>query len=390
MNTKKYRTKTQFLDRDNGRITGEWLIGIDLGYSAVKLFSPNSVDSFPSYARRVNNDFQFAGKAPENAILYRDNSTKQLWLVGEVAQNTMETGDTSDSEATLYGRERYDSPLFKVIMQVGLGIGMLGNEYAAPAPEDKIIIQTGLPQRYLDDDTELIIEAFAGEHNFSLKLGDGEWMDFRLKIDAENVFVLSQPKGSLFSVCINQDGKFNQNAKKYLSSSVIVFDPGFGTLDLFPINSGVVGTGETYADLGMKRVLQETSRLIQDKYKTSIPVPAMQKYLEVGTVRCFDKKNFSSKEVPFDTLLAEASNKVCEEAIARMAGALNLVDYNYLIITGGTGAAWFHRIRDKFANFSTLTLLQGNCNDETLPGIYSNVRGYYYYRLSKRKKELTA
>lgn len=384
MNTKNFRTKTEYIERNNGHIDGIWEIALDIGYSAVKLFSPNAVASFPFYARRISSELQYASQTPESSIMFRDLDTDEMWIVGEVAQNTMTTGDTSDSESSLYGRDRFDHPMFKVIAKTGLGIAMLENKFGKPG-NDKIVVQTGLPERYMSDEADLS-ESLSGSHNFALKIGAKDWITFRFRISRDDIYVMSQPKGTLFSVCIDRNGKFHKDAAKYLSSSVLVFDPGFGTLDLFPILSGVVGKGETYSDLGMKRILQETSKLIEKNYDESIPVPAMQKYLEKGVVRhVINKKNFDSKEYPFDKLLSAANTKVCNEAIERMCGAINLVDYNYLIITGGTGAAWLYNIRDRFKNFSTLTILNGNQNDD-LSFIYSNVRGYYLYRFNKLGK----
>lgn len=387
MNTRRFRTRTEFIERNNGKIPGVWEIALDLGYSAVKTFSPNGIACFPSYAKRIDDSFQFAGNAPRESIVYRNLDTDEMWVVGEVAQNIMISGDTSDSEASLYGRERYSNAMYSVISDVGLGIASMENQYGAPG-KDRIVIQTGLPEKYMGDEYELK-DSLSGTHNFALRLGNGEWKKFHINVNKDDVFVMSQPKGTLFSVCINKDGRFHQDAAKYLSSSILVFDPGFGTLDLFPIVSGVVGKGETYSDLGMKRVLQETSKLIKENYNVDIPVPSMQKYLESGVVRYVNKKTFESKEYPFDKLLAEANNKVCDEAINRMVSAINLIDYNYMIVTGGTGAAWLYNIQEKFKNFSTLKIINGNQNDE-LPFIYSNVRGYYLYRFNKLGKEMGA
>lgn len=387
--TSNFRTKTDFRRRNNGHIDGIWEVALDIGYSAVKLFSPNMVARFPSYAKRVDPNFSFAGETPDKSILYKDLSTGEMWLVGEVAQNIMTSGDTSDSEASLYGRERYSSAMFHVLAEVGLGLAMqtveLTDKNGMPVTlspgKDKIVVQTGLPEKYMDDEEDLK-EALAGRHDFAIKIGDGAWDEYSFNLELKNVFVISQPKGSLFSVCISKNGQFHQDASKYLSSSVIVFDAGFGTLDIFPINSGVVGSGETFSDLGMKRILQETSKGIKDTYKVDIPVPAMQKYLSTGTVRYMDKKNFTSKEYGFGDILAEASEKICEEAITRTAGVLNLLDYNYLIVTGGTGAAWYNQITEKFKNFDTLQIIKGSQNDD-LPFVYANVRGYYFYRFNK-------
>ncbi len=385
MSVQKYKTKTEFIPRNNGRLPGIWESGIDIGYSAVKLYAPNKVAGFPSYARRVDSSFQFAGTPPKDAILYKDLDTNENWLVGGVAQEIMASGDTTDSESSLYGRERYNSAMFRVICRAGLGLSMMANHIMqGPAKTDRLVVQTGLPEMYMNDETDLR-DALSGEHHFSLKIGSDPWYDFSFELKNSNIFLMPQPKGTLFSVCIGRDGNFVPDAEKYLSSSVIVFDPGFGTLDLFPINSGVVGHGETYSDLGMKRVLQETSKGIKEKYNVDIPVPFMQKYLETGMVRYLDKKSLVSKEYPFEDILYEASEKVCEEAIGRMMGTLQLIDYNYLIVTGGTGSAWYPYIENKFKELSTLKLIKGNQNDN-LPFIYSNVRGYYLYCYKKLLK----
>lgn len=380
MKTKDFRTKTEIIPRKNKKKDGAWVIGLDIGYSSVKTFSPNIVASFPAYARRVDDDFKFIGENPESSIIYKDLKTGDMWLVGEIAQNTMITGDTSDSENTLYGRDHYSSLMFDVIAKVGLGLGMLNNEFGS-VNDDEIIVQTGLPEKYLDDADE-ITEVLAGDYNFSLKIANNDEIKFSFTLPKENIFVMSQPKGTLLSACVNKDGQFRSDAETYLKSSVLVFDPGFGTLDLFAIVAGTVGKGETFADLGMKRVLQDTCRMIKSSYGVTVSVPEMQKYLENGYVKYFNKKTFESKEKPFGALLEEANKKVCEEAISRMMQSFNLMDFSYLIMTGGTGAAWLDIIRDKFKKLDTLQIINGNQNDN-LPFIYNNVRGYYFYRVMK-------
>lgn len=378
MDTKQYRTRTELnIERNNGQIPGIREIALDAGYSAVKLFSSNSVGVFPSYAKRVDEDFQFIAKAPEESIVYKNFDTGEEWLVGELAQNIMDAGDTSDSEASLYGRDRYMSPMFKVYTEVGLGLGMRTNKYGSPG-NDKIVVQTGLPERYMSDEKDLK-DVIAGRHHFAIKLGSEPWQKFDFEIDEPDIYVMSQPKGTLFSVCIGKDGKFRPETSDYLSSSVLVFDPGFGTFDLFPIVSGAVRPGETFSDLGMKRVLQETSKQIRKEFGIEIPVPAMQKYLATGVVKQFDKKTFKNVKHDISAILEKASKAVCEEAIERMVNVINMSDYNYLVITGGTGAAWLDILKERFGDDEDIKLLYGNQNDN-LDMIYSNVRGYYLYR----------
>lgn len=384
MGTKRFRTRTTIEPKNNGSLPGVFEIAIDAGYGGVKVISNNWNICFPAFAKRAEDGkIEFVGDAPESAILYKDLSSGELWIVGEFAQNMASAKDTTDSESSLFSRDRYTNPLFMVSVRVGLGLAVRKNEFNGYTGQS-VYIQTGLPEKYMNDADDLR-DALSGTHEFALKVGNNDWEEFSLNIDPKNVDIIPQPKGSLFSVCMDRKGQFVRDAQKYLRSSVLVFDSGFGTLDLFPIISGVVKGGETYPDLGMRRIMQETVNLIKEKYNVVTSVPAMQKNLETGLVRY--GKGFESKDYPFADLLDEANKKVCEEALNRVNNSLDLSQFDYIIITGGTGAAWLELIKDKFKKLSTITILYGNQNDN-LPLFFSNVRGYYLYRFNMLGREI--
>ena len=73
METKKYKTKTRIIGRRNIKVDGTWEIALDIGYSSVKLFSPNKIVSFPSYAKNVGTYIDWANGIPEDAIMYKEN-----------------------------------------------------------------------------------------------------------------------------------------------------------------------------------------------------------------------------------------------------------------------------------------------------------------------------
>lgn len=121
--------------------------------------------------------------------------------------------------------------------------------------------------------------------------------------------------------------------------------------------------------------------LIRDRYQKDISVPAMQKYLERGSFRFFEAATLTSMDVPLEDIITECSKKVCKEAVDKMMQVYKLYEYDYLIVTGGTGTAWFDQIKEHLKNMSTLTIVSGAQND-TLPGVFANVRGYYMFRYS--------
>ena len=385
INTSNYKTKTISLERKNVMVEGSWGIALDIGCSAVKGISPNAVYSFPSYARKITNDSIAFGTPAQTDIQYKDSVTGEIWAVGAFAQDMIVTDDSNDSIAGLYGRNRYFSPMFKVIARVGLALGMMQNDYGNPAGKN-LALQTGLPPAYLKSDTELIKEALSGEHNFEVKVGTRAWKQFSFTLPEENIRVMAQPMGTLLSIATDNNGRLVPDAKKYFASGMLIFDPGFGTLDVFNIRNRYIESYETFDNLGMKRVLQETADGIFDKYKVEITIPAMQKFLQEGNVTTFNRKEHKTKKEPFGDILEESSKKVCEEALNQICTIYNdLIDHQYLVITGGTGAAWKDTIKEYFGGMETLTVIEGNQNDN-LPYIFSNVRGYYMYQYSKLKK----
>ncbi len=385
INTSNFKTKTVSLERKNVMVEDTWGIALDIGYSAVKGISPNSVYSFPSYAKKVVNDSITFGTPAATDIQYKDSVTGEMWAVGGFAQDMIVTDDSNDSIAGLYGRNRYFSPMFKVITRVGLALGMIANDYGNPAGKN-LVLQTGLPPAYLKSDTELLKEAISGEHKFEIKVGTRAWKSFDFTLPEENIRVMAQPMGTLLSIATDNAGKLVPDAKKYFSSRMLIFDPGFGTLDVFNISNRLIESYETFDNLGMKRVLQETSEGIFDKYKVEITIPAMQKFLQDGNVTTFNRKERTTKREPFGDILEECSKKVCLEALDQVGTIYNnLIDHQYLVITGGTSAAWKEIISEYYGGMETLTIIEGNQNDN-LPYIFSNVRGYYMYQYSKLKK----
>ena len=375
LDTKKFRPDTVFQERKNGDNDKIWLIAADFGYSGVKIMSPTRIAWFPSYASRISVDRGFIGELPSTHIVYTNLENGEKWIVGKSAQDEISDRNTSITEKALFGRERYDDPMFHVIVEAGLAAGMMSGEYGNPAGKE-IYVQTGYPPAY-EADTDDLRDVIAGNHHFSLKIGNLPEQVFQFTILPENVYAMPQPMGSLFSVTVTMDGKRIPEMRNVMKSSCMVFDAGFGTLDLFPIKNGRLEDCQTNDNLGMKRVLKETASLLRKKHGIDVSVPALQKYLDTGKAR-YHRKNIS-RDIPFSDLLESASSRVCEEAVAWMTQMYGLYEYDYLIVTGGTSAAWMSYIKDAMKDMSTLKIVEGT-NGDTLPPVFSNVRGYFLYR----------
>ena len=386
INTNDFKTKTIFQPRQNPSVNGYWGIALDVGFSSVKTFSPNQVACFPSYARKLPRGQKFLGEADNRNILYRDENG-DVWLVGMYAQNMIHEDDSDSLSEGLFVKNRFSSPMFKVIARVGLALGMLTNQYGGPQGKN-LAVQTGLPPKHLEEYAPEIKEVLAGDHEYEIKIGNRNWEKVKYSLPLPNIRVM----GSLIAVSTDKNGNPVPNAKKkYLNGNVMVLDPGFGTTDIFNISERQV-TCDTWDDLSMNAVLQDVCNTLHDDpgYKVKMTVPAIQKCLEKGTVRIIDKKLRKAYDKSFATILAESSQRICDGMLAKLDETYKGMWYHdYLIVTGGLGAAWFDQIKEYYKGIETLKVISGMENDN-LDGIFSNVRGYYFNLLNTFKNPKVA
>lgn len=389
--TQDFRTKTVYKPTKNISVDGKWPIGLDIGYSGVKGFSPNAIFAFPSFAKNLGKNPTFYGEPDEDEILYRDDETKEIWRVGRNAEKMISERDTSNSQLELYGRDRYYTQMYTVIARAGIALGCLNNECGDYIADNEIVIQTGLPPAYKEADTGAITDVFADNHKFSIKTGRTRgYVSFNLNIERKNVRVMSQPEGTLMSIALDNNAKSLKGANRYFTSNIIFFDAGFGTFDLFDITSGTVHSKESFSDFGMRAVLEECCKKIYEEKGVVVRPQVMQNILERGeiTIQKRGRGTFASHTEPIADALEAASNEVCKRAVNKVIDTYaGLIDYKYLVLTGGTAAAWLDELKETFSQVQHLTIIPGNINCPDLDMIFCNVRGYYLYVVSALDRE---
>lgn len=379
MNTQDYKTKSIIEYRHIPSNPKYWAIGLDIGYSSVKGMSPNKYFCFPAYARKVPAD-RLTLKAPQSTdIRYREKSNDEIWTVGALAYDEVNSSEVMDSEAELFGRRRYFSPMFLVIARVGIALGMMNDPYGK-RENRRVKIQMGLPPKYMNDEDDLR-ESLVGHHEFEIKLGNQPWQSFDFTIEPEDIpKVMAQPLGALMSASIGKDGMQLPVARQYFSKNVIVFDPGFGTTDDYTITHGVVTGYETFPELGMREVFARTCHDIKKQYRVEIQIPELQNKLVDGTIKSMDRRLMKSTKHSFADILEKNSKEVCHETIEKLKTVHNyFIDTDYIIAAGGTYDAWASEFNQTFKDMEGLSIVPGNINDPSLSNVFDNVRGYYYY-----------
>ena len=379
--SRAFKTPMAYLPQDNLKKGDMWTLALDIGYSGVKGMSPNSTFCFPSFAREQ--DKSIIGNPTSTDILYKDEAGKQ-WIVGPLAQSLLRDNDTTDSHTTLYERNRYFSQMFLVLARVGMAFGLRRNVYGGPKDPKNIFFQTGLPPAYLNADSPLLIDALEGRHVFSVKIGQDDWEKHNIMITSDRINILEQPMGAVFSASKTDDGTTvnGPNGKPIVNDRILVLDGGFGTLDAISIfNRLVEDNMNSFSDLGMKAVIGLLSEKLLKQHGVEVSIHAMQKALEEGNVIKTNKRSRTQEILPIEDLLKACNKTICENAMNRIDAAYDyLSSHRYLLLAGGTCAAWRPLITQRYSKMTSLSIISADQNDRLGP-VFSNVRGYYLFRV---------
>ena len=376
MDTKVFATRAEKRCKDNPHIAGVHILGLDMGYSSPKCVYEGGNFMFPNFCQKITGEL--FGKLSKSDLIYEDIETGEKYCVGDMATKSI-SEDTLVAEDSLYGRNHYLHPNFIINLRTALGLALWNVE----TDGHDVFIQTGLPPAYMLQDEVYLRNAIERTHQFRLTSGD-ETKTFNLTFTKENVDVMYQPMGTFYSTVFDNNGNPTPAMAEYMNSNIMVFDGGFGTLDKFVVYEKELKNKSSDENLGMKRVLEEARELIRKDFGTDISIPAMQTCLKTGKIQVNDMVNLTTKTYAIDTYIEKANEIVREEAFESIKNYVFKI--KYLIMSGGTGAAWYNYFKERLKNVESLQVIQGNTNS-SLPMVYSNARGYYMYRLMQFKMQ---
>ena len=357
-----------------------WIIAVDIGFSSVKGLAPNKRFCFPSYVKKMNSSLM---SIDEEDIYYRDKDG--TYLIGTKAQDLVRADDTNDTDSS-FDRNRYFTKEFVILARTAVAIGLMNNEERGNQGQLRPFVQTGLPAAYLKADAPKIIAAFSQPGTYEIKIGSGKWLQFENTLKSSDINVTSQPAGTLNSILFDDNGEPRKQARQIMEKNIIIADIGFGTFDPYGVVNREKVLEESINNLGMKRVLEVASEYIYKEFNMDIKIPQMRKCMKDGYFKIVDIQQMTSKKIPLDNYIERACKEVATQAATKlyeMAGYFQ--DYDILVVTGGTGAAWFDYFKEALAGMEDLEIIPGNDGNE-LPIYYANARGYYmsaYRRLRK-------
>lgn len=375
--TNLYRTRHEFYNTPMQLPKADqFIIGLDAGYSGMKVWYEKGYFCFPSFVKELTEDS--LNLFDEKDILYRDNETGKTYMLGYTAQEMVESGDTNDTDSETYDRKRYWNPKFQILCKAAIGLAVMSRDKEDNRP---VFLETGLPASYVKGDSPMMKKALTKPLNFSLKKGNKPWVNISMQIAPEHIHIMAQPAGALYAALIRNDAKYIPDARKLLFGKTLVADFGAGTADFYGIKNRQIVCCESLINIGSGEILKRVSRLIMNEYGEDIRSQALQHNLETGYITCLNEETMEQESKSIGELVKQASHEVFLEAMQRSRSITNTFrDYETLIIAGGTGEAWFEDIKEYLSGMKTLQILPSNINVPDVPFLYSVARGYYEYR----------
>lgn len=191
-----------------------------------------------------------------------------------------------------------------------------------------------------------------------MTFGNGHERRFSFKIKESHIFTVSQTIAAILGETSDDDGCINEEKFFYLSNGpTLVIDGGYYTVGLVPISrGGSVDDSRAESDTthAMKNVNIAISQAISE-YRTDIMHYSIEYLLSQGETTLRHIKDGVVVTVDLADLRREKTHEVCQDFIRYINMKYNnLLDFKYVLVTGGTGATYYQQLLAYYKNLGLM------------------------------------
>lgn len=365
------------------------LIAIDPGFDAMKVIANGIHFKFPFSAVETDERKMSDYGGRKEFILYKDRSGA-TWRVGQYARTLMyeNKSQQDDPTAKLYTEERFISPeaTVGILSAIAKAIDLTGlyNEQA----DLDIRLIVALPHSVRNKYAPTVAGLVSGAQRFYMTFDDGEEKEYRFNIVEQNVLTVSQTIAAILGETSDDNGYIDESKYHYLANGpTLVVDGGYYTMGLVPVSRG--GSvdddhAESNTNYAMKNVNLGVAKEIADT-RPDIKHYSVEYLLSQGEseIRYMDKGQNKVVSIDLSVIREKKLQNVCNNFIRYLNKKYNdLIDFRYVLVTGGTGATFFSQllayykgtgVMDEAHMLLTHPVLSGN----ELPIEFSVVTGAY-------------
>lgn len=366
------------------------LIAIDPGFDSMKVIANGIHFKFPFSAVETDERKMSDYGGLQGFIRYKDSSGA-TWRVGQYARSLMYEGKDAQSDDPLRGF--YTEARF---ISAEAGVGIL----SAIA---KAIELTGLYNEQRDLDIRLIVALphavrgkyassivglVSGAQKYFMTFDDGEERLFRFTINEHNVMTVSQTIAAILGETSDDNGYIDEKRYIYLSNGpTLVIDGGYYTVGLVPVSRGGSvddARAESDTNHAMKNVNLAVAKEIAEA-RPDIKHYTVEYLLSQGEsrIRYMDKDAGKVVNIDLAPIREQKIKTVCGSFIRYLNKKYdNLLDFRYILVTGGTGASFFPQLLEYYKNTGLMDnehmlLTSPAISGESLPIEFSIAAGAY-------------
>lgn len=338
------------------------LVGIDLGYGQVKIYSNEFMEKFISaIGTPISNFNRPAAVITKNELLNRLAITwnGQIYYAGHNAIT-----NTRNARLTLrQDKTATDHNVVKLLTALAL----LTEEDQELAVFDVI---TGLPVlEYKHGADALKAVLINGGKHFTFDMHYGP-KTVKKNIKIRQCEVISQGEGAFYDFVLNKSGNIIEAREKLVGGKVMVVDVGYRTTDIVSMeNGGYIETLSDQLNKGANSIHQEVLRLIMDRMQIKKELKEMDDIVRTGELF------HNTKKYDINKILDDVAAPFAEDIVENLHIISNdqLGSVHQVIMTGG-GSEIIYPFAAAHLKGIVETSMMENAE-------FCNASGYYKYGL---------
>lgn len=338
------------------------LVGIDLGYGQVKIFSEGKSKKFVSAVGTPISSFGRAtAVATEEELL---NSLAMTWNGQTYYVGKNAIVNTRNGRLTLrQDKTATDHNIVKLLT----GLALLMDEDQEYAEFDVV---TGLPVLEYKNEAENLKQTLLnGGKVFAFDMHYGPKI-VRKKLFIRQAEVISQGEGAFYDFILDKTGNIVNKRAELVSGTVMVVDMGYRTTDIVTMENGrYLETLSDQLNKGVNSIHQEVLRLIMQEVGVKKELREMDEIVRTGVL--FHNR----KEIDVNKIIDKVAVPYAEDIVENLHIISNdtLGSVNHVILTGGGAEIIYSFVGAQLNKIVDSSVME---NAE-----FTNATGYFKYGL---------
>lgn len=321
-------------------------IAVDPGFDAMKVVANGVAFKFPFNVVETNERKMTDYRLRPDFMLLQDTKGT-TYRVGQYARELV--FDNKAKVDDFYTEQRFISDEFRVGLNTAIALSIEKNNLYNGQNELNIHIIVALPHACRSTYSSTIIGAAAGLHRFQLRCGNDTVKNYCYNIPEAQIHTISQTIAAILGETSDDNGDINEDKFYYLSNGpTLVLDGGYYTMGMVVVSrGGSVDDAKTESDTN--HAMANVNQLVADAIKAKrqdISHYAVEYLLtkeDGGHIRYME--DGKAVTVDLKALREEKTSEVCADLIKYLNQKYNnLLDFKYVLVTGGTGATFYPHI----------------------------------------------